>query len=199
MGSSMGLNFRNKQFLTFTAFEASLILISYLLVFLFDSREITYLPDTPTTELYIKLISSFVFVYVTAYIFAGPFSSKIPFLKGIRELIESSFLITFIRNAPWWQFLIVSLAAGFGEELLFRFFLQEKLGLILSSLVFGLCHALSLSYFLIATLMGAYLGWLYEWSGQVILVPILAHGAYDFFALIMYRRFNAGSEETSLS
>jgi membrane protease YdiL (CAAX protease family) len=84
----------------------------------------------------------------------------------------------------------ISLAAGFGEEALFRGFLQTILSrwvhvwlaLALASLLFGLLHCMTVTYAVLATLMGAYLGWLYIWSGN-LLVPIIVHALYDFFAL----------------
>jgi membrane protease YdiL (CAAX protease family) len=86
---------------------------------------------------------------------------------------------------------LLSLLAGFGEETLFRGVLQAALaewlgtwaGLTLASVVFGLLHALTATYAVLATLMGVYLGavWL---ATDNLLVVIVAHGLYDFVALI---------------
>lgn len=84
----------------------------------------------------------------------------------------------------------ISLSAGFGEEALFRAVLQSSLSrwldlwpaLALASLVFGLLHWITPTYAVLATAMGAYLGWLYLGSGN-LLVPILVHALYDFVAL----------------
>jgi membrane protease YdiL (CAAX protease family) len=84
----------------------------------------------------------------------------------------------------------ISLLAGLGEEMLFRGVLQEVLSrwlnlwlaLTLASVLFGLLHLITPTYAVMATLMGAYLGWLYIRSGN-LLVPVTAHALYDFFAL----------------
>jgi membrane protease YdiL (CAAX protease family) len=84
----------------------------------------------------------------------------------------------------------ISVLAGFGEEALFRGVLQSVLerwvalwlALALTSSLFGLLHWITPTYAVLATLMGAYLGWLYIGSGN-LLVPILVHALYDFVAL----------------
>jgi hypothetical protein len=89
------------------------------------------------------------------------------------------------------QLALISAVAGIGEELLFRGVLQPLLigwlgiaaGLCLASVVFGLLHAVTAAYALLATLVGAYLGWLALSTGN-LLVPIIAHGLYDFVALV---------------
>jgi hypothetical protein len=82
--------------------------------------------------------------------------------------------------------LLVSLAAGLGEELLFRGALLPLLGLWGSSLVFGLCHAVSPAYFALAAVMGLILGWLAQQTGGLF-VPIAGHAVYDAVALLRMR------------
>jgi membrane protease YdiL (CAAX protease family) len=93
------------------------------------------------------------------------------------------------------QLATLSAVAGLGEELLFRFFLQTwvsqwtgaAVGLLLASLVFGVCHWVSPAYALIAALVGAYLGVLFILTSN-LLVPALAHAVYDFVALVYFVR-----------
>ena len=92
---------------------------------------------------------------------------------------------------------VISAAAGFGEEILFRGLLQAGLaswiggghgvwiGLVTASLAFGFAHFISWTYVVLASLIGVYLGWLFWASGQ-LLVPIAAHGLYDFLALLYF-------------
>ena len=90
----------------------------------------------------------------------------------------------------------ISLAAGVGEEVLFRGFIQTYLGeltqpyfaLVITSIVFGALHAVSVSYFIFATIVGLYLGGLFLWSDN-LLIPIAAHFLYDFVALSLGTRF----------
>jgi membrane protease YdiL (CAAX protease family) len=89
----------------------------------------------------------------------------------------------------------VSLAAGFGEELLFRGVLQPLaerwsgavIGLFVTSVVFGALHAMSRMYFVLATAVGFYLGWLAQHFGD-LLTPIAVHALYDFAALVLLVR-----------
>jgi hypothetical protein len=88
------------------------------------------------------------------------------------------------------QLAAVAIAAGFGEELLFRGlvqagisdFLGVTIGLAVASVLFGVCHWLNTTYAILAMLAGAYFGLLLVATGN-ILTPIVAHAAYDFLAL----------------
>ena len=90
---------------------------------------------------------------------------------------------------------LVSLLAGFGEEALFRGFLQqglagavgEPIAIAVAALAFGAAHAMSRAYAVIATLIGVYLGALYAATDN-LMVPIVAHALYDFVALLWLRR-----------
>lgn len=105
------------------------------------------------------------------------------------------FLIPLFRNAPAGILFLVSLLAGVGEELLFRGVIQGGLdgvigstgALVIASLIFGAMHAVSRPYFIIATLMGLYLGWLYLATGN-LLIPIVVHFVYDWIVLRYYLR-----------
>lgn len=91
---------------------------------------------------------------------------------------------------------VAALLAGFGEELLFRGVLQAWLaglagpwsGLVLAAIVFGLLHAVSRAYFVVATVMGLYLGAIYEFTGNLMVVS-LVHALYDWIAIeyVLYR------------
>lgn len=120
------------------------------------------------------------------------FRSNWAWVLELRQLMESA-LIPLFRNAPAGTVFLVSLLAGVGEELLFRGVIQGGLegligawpALILASVIFGALHALTRAYFIIATLMGLYLGWIYMETGN-LLTPILIHFLYDWIVLRFY-------------
>lgn len=90
----------------------------------------------------------------------------------------------------------ISILAGVGEEMIFRGAIQGWLAqdtpiwsaILATSISFGLMHSLTITYFLLAALMGVYLGWLYHWTGN-LLAPITVHFLYDALALIYITRF----------
>ncbi len=96
-----------------------------------------------------------------------------------------------------WQLALVSLAAGVGEELIFRGLLQGALALdemigkwpalAIASVLFGLVHPISRPYVVLAAGIGLYLGGLWMVTGNLV-VPIIAHGLYDFLVLIYVLR-----------
>jgi membrane protease YdiL (CAAX protease family) len=87
----------------------------------------------------------------------------------------------------WYDLLLVAAVAGIGEELLFRGVLQPLVGILWSNVLFGLLHFITLSYALLAGLIGGYLGWLLNES-ENILAPIITHGMYDFLAFLVVAR-----------
>lgn len=99
-------------------------------------------------------------------------------------------LVALFRDRRQGPIVLVSLLAGFGEELLFRGVLQvwltDLIGVVLAVLLvavaFGLVHYLSRMYFLFATGLGLYLGLLYEVTGN-LLVVCLVHALYDWIAI----------------
>lgn len=88
---------------------------------------------------------------------------------------------------------VIAVAAGIGEEFLFRGALQASLGLAASSLLFGACHwdrdPRLRAHPSISALVGAGLGLLYQSAGT-ILAPIAAHVVYDLLALVEAIRMN---------
>lgn len=126
-----------------------------------------------------------------------------PPLLRLRRLVEEH-LVPLFAPLSLFELGAISLAAGFGEEVLFRGLVQGGLaawigppqgvlaGLLIASLLFGACHWLTPTYAALATIMGVYLGGLYLWLDN-LLAPLMAHAVYDFLALIhLTRRPNPG-------
>lgn len=111
-----------------------------------------------------------------------------PFTR-IRE--DLTHVITWMRQCSIVDLLVVSLCAGICEEALFRGLLQTWAtpytgpwaAIALTSLLFGLAHALSVPYVFFAGTIGFFLGWLYMATGSLA-APVAFHGGYDFFALV---------------
>lgn len=119
--------------------------------------------------------------------------SKARFWQPVQSAIHET-LLPLVRQCDWAGLAIVALLAGLGEELLFRWSLQgglERLlpagsgtwiALLIASAVFGCCHFVNREYFLVATVIGVWLGLLMIWSGTW-LAPALAHTLVDLVAL----------------
>lgn len=121
-------------------------------------------------------------------------------LEETRKFLDH-FARGFFRGWTLAQLALISFLAGVGEELLFRGVLQGKLaewlnlgwGIFLANLLFGLVHCMSWEYFWMTTLMGTYLSIVYLWSDN-LLTAMVAHGVYDFLALIYFMRWTADPE-----
>jgi CAAX protease family protein len=117
-----------------------------------------------------------------------------PAARRLREQVEQLILELFPEHSiP--QMIAVSVMAGIGEELLFRGVLQTLaarwttplLGIAVSSLIFGMFHTMSPLYFFLATVVGAYFGWIVL-AGQDLVPAIVGHVLYDCFALVYLSR-----------
>ncbi|MEM8945806.1 MAG: CPBP family intramembrane glutamic endopeptidase [Planctomycetota bacterium] len=109
--------------------------------------------------------------------------------RQVEEIVQQLF-----GDANWLDVAVMSVAAGVGEEILFRGALQLWIAswtnpwtaLSVVSLLFGLAHSLSTTYFVVATAIGAYFGWL-ALEYDDLIAPIVAHAVYDFVAILYFR------------
>jgi membrane protease YdiL (CAAX protease family) len=116
----------------------------------------------------------------------SPLRQRVRWLQEFREHMTTSFA-AFLGALRWPEMVILSGLAGFSEEVFFRGILQQEIGAVYASLVFGMLHAISLPYIVWATLMGGYLGWLLQVT-QTLWVPILTHTIVDIIGLWYIRR-----------
>ncbi|MEX2188191.1 MAG: CPBP family intramembrane glutamic endopeptidase [Pirellulales bacterium] len=112
----------------------------------------------------------------------------------VREFCRD-FLAPMFREATWLQLVVVCALAGLGEEMLFRGLIQRGLrdalgepygvwaGLAIASVTFGLAHSVTRGYAIAAGLVGLYFGGLLILTDN-LLVPIVAHAAYDLGAFV---------------
>ena len=114
-------------------------------------------------------------------------------LRTIARFLEEM-LVPMFRDCGLVQLAILAVLAGVGEEMLFRGVVQATaaawigephgvtLGLLIAAVLFGLLHAVTPTYAVLAGLIGLYLGWLWLAVGN-LLAPIVVHALYDFVAL----------------
>ncbi len=113
-------------------------------------------------------------------------------VKTLNEPVET-YMRPLLKDLPPGGLLLVAVAAGTGEELLFRGVIQQglsdwagpALGLITASVLFGFAHALNRYYVLVTMVMGVYLGLLYQASQNIVLV-MLVHALYDWVVLRLF-------------
>jgi len=111
----------------------------------------------------------------------------VPIIRSLRKTITGDIRALF-ASSTFIDISLISLAAGFAEELLFRGVIQAKWGILAASILFGLLHSVTPAYVLLATVIGFYIGLLYH-VFQSLLIPIQLHCIYDFAALIYLRYF----------
>lgn len=104
--------------------------------------------------------------------------------KALPQEVPS--VIPLIAGLPIWLRLLVSLSAGFFEEIFFRGFLQPRIGLPLSTALFALAH---LSYgqpFMLVglTFLSVLLGLSVKWR-QNVWPAIVAHAVFDAVQLLV--------------
>ncbi|GKY92049.1 hypothetical protein MPSEU_000176400 [Mayamaea pseudoterrestris] len=123
---------------------------------------------------------------------------KFPALQQVTQATLKTVLV--LLGAQWKPItaltvcMLLGLAAGFGEEMLFRGLLQYQLvdswhvsnalAILLSSVIFGSLHAVTWLYAGLATVASFYFGYLYVVSDYNLAVPIVCHAMYDIGALL---------------
>jgi membrane protease YdiL (CAAX protease family) len=112
-----------------------------------------------------------------------------PPIRRLREEIDRTLRPLFARCGLL-DIALIGIAAGFGEELLFRGVVQGAVGavthpvvgLVVAGILFGVVHLVTPTYAVLAGVVGLYLGWLFLVTGN-LLVPIVVHATYDVVAL----------------
>jgi uncharacterized protein len=127
-----------------------------------------------------------------------------PFRRILRILART--ILPLFRQCGLFEIAVIAFLAGLGEEMLFRSIVQKGLadwigthygpaiGLATATLVFGMLHGITLTYAVIAGIIGLYLGLIWLYTGN-LLVPITAHALYDFLAILIMRTTIKPKEE----
>lgn len=119
-------------------------------------------------------------------------AENIPFIRSLRKTMITEVRVIFL-SLRFIDIFIISLAAGFAEEMLFRGIFQVKFGIVMASILFGLVHFITPAYVVVTVLMGFYIGFFYLLFGS-LLIPILLHFVYDLGALTYLRYYVKGEE-----
>ncbi len=178
--------FSRYKLLTLTALVEGVVLVAALLTaWLFD---IKLFPLTQNIFHDILIGTSGAIVPLALFIFLLSERTKSTHLLGsLKKTIENEIRVIF-SNCRLIDLCLISVFAGIGEELLFRGVIQIKIGIIGASILFGLLHFITPAYCVIATIMGFYLGFLFQYYESII-IPIQLHFIYDLGALIYLRYF----------
>ncbi len=172
------------------AVEGGLVLVSLALAWLLGIDLWAGIHWTPSVLIHsvAALVPLLAFFLITYRWPLGP-------LKRIKEILLT------VMGPPlaacrWYDLILLAALAGLGEELLFRGVLQTELtrwtglgaGLVTASILFGLVHAVTPTYAILAGLIGLFLGGMYLLPDPPNLVtPIVVHALYDFFAFFILR------------
>lgn len=180
----------SKFFWLACAVEAVLLIVALVLARLFGQPLFSDL-HWSLIDLLLGLVASVPLCVLFWWMLRSSFSP----LARIRRLLVAGLRPFF---APWSlvQLAFISILAGLCEEVLFRSVIQGTLSanagpfiaLIIASALFGVAHLVTLAYAVIAAAIGAYFGVLWLLGGN-LLIPITAHAAYDFLALVYFLRF----------
>lgn len=193
------MNTPNKQnfFKLAVYFEGSLIIVAVILGWIVGIDPFVQIQFSELSLAYgiigaLNLFIAFLLLY----------RLEIESLQKIRRILHDT-LGPMLSDYHWTDLMVLATVAGVSEEILFRGVLQPWMesswgmtaGLIGSNIIFGLVHAVTPLYAVLAALVGIYLGLSLDFGGQRnLFTPIVIHGAYDFLAFVVvmraYRREN---------
>ncbi|NOS72979.1 MAG: CPBP family intramembrane metalloprotease [Methyloglobulus sp.] len=180
-------------------FEAALILVAVILGWLSGINPFATLHYSETAILYgiLGTIPLFLLFLLLEQISTESVATIRHFLL---ETLGSA-----LHRHHWADLFMLAAIAGISEEILFRGVIQPWMesswgitaGLIGSNILFGLVHAITPLYTILAVLVGIYLGLSLDYGGdRNLLTPIIIHGLYDFLAFLALMRSYRASLHT---
>ena len=111
-------------------------------------------------------------------------------LLPVLRVISEELAPLLVDGARVRDLIVVSVMSGAGEEALFRGALQPVLGILVTSLLFGVLHVGPDRRYLVWTVWavgaGFLFGALYEWTGG-ILAPMTAHVLHNAATLLLWK------------
>jgi len=124
------------------------------------------------------------------------FDNSLKWLSSLRHIVYAEIAPLF-KDLRFIDIVLIALSSGFCEEAFFRGVLQSQIGIVPSSILFGMVHCPApryLTYGLWATAAGLFLGFLLDYTGSVW-ASIFAH-AISNFLVITYSRYFIKTEES---
>jgi len=176
-------------------FEGSLLIIAFVIGWFVDINPFANLYFSEMAVFYgiVGTIPMFIF-------FMALYQIQINSFQEVKRALLDTLAPNMVR-LHWTDLFVLAAIAGFTEEVLFRGTIQPWLesswgmntGLIASNVIFGLVHAVTPMYAVLAALVGIFLGLSMDYGGdRNLLTPIIIHGLYDFLAFLVivqtYRR-----------
>jgi membrane protease YdiL (CAAX protease family) len=140
----------------------------------------------PTLTAIVQGVGAGLLLATTLPLVTAPWARRVLLLRGLKrawDALESG-LGPGLRIR---EVLVLAVCSGISEEIFFRGVLLHDVGIVPSSVLFGLLHPLGLAYVLWASAAGAAFGGLYLATGSLV-APALAHGTYNLIALGYLRR-----------
>jgi uncharacterized protein len=187
-------------FRTACVFEASLIIVALLLGWIadIDPFALLYFSEPALAIGIVGTVPLLLLFLAMEYL---PQKS----LVDIKNLLLRT-LAPSLQQRHWTDLLLLASIAGVSEELLFRGVIQPWItaswgfmaGLTISNIIFGLVHAVTPLYAVLVTVVGIYLSVSMDMGGgdSNLLIPVVIHSLYDFFAFIMLIRLYRATQQS---
>lgn len=145
--------------------------------------------STGLTNLGALIVGPLAGVAMSGWFYVSWNSDFLPF-RRIQEFVQEQLAPT-LSCCQVWELVLLAAFAGIGEEVLFRGVLQPRTGWLIATLLFGLAHPISVTYFIVASFLGGVLGMLQQYGGN-LWAPIIAHAVYDYIGFnLIIREFRA--------
>lgn len=119
----------------------------------------------------------------------GLFMTRVESFKSFQQLVYE-IMGPLFAHSKIVDIALIALASGFCEEVFYRGVLQTQFGIIVASLIFGICHFAGKQFYLYviwATLAGYLFGRLFEISHSLWL-PITVHAVSNFVSIVILRQ-----------
>lgn len=194
--------FQSDDFFTAACkFETSLILVAIFLGWIADISPFAFIHFSAASIVYGIIGTAPLFL-----MFLGLQQVQGESIVAIRKFLLNT-LGPSLHKYHWSHLLLLGGIAGLSEELLFRGVIQPWIesswgmvaGLLGSNVIFGLLHAVTPLYAVLAFAVGVYLGLAMDYGNERnLLMPILIHGLYDFLAFVALMRVYRASLLTAI-